>query len=104
MLLSGEMRLTVIKNEHNRIVHNITLCGSNVSIVGIGGFFCFLFFGALGLCCCAWTFSSCGEHGEATLPCGRAGFSLQWLLLLRSTGSSCSFGALELRLSGCAQA
>ena len=38
MLLSGEMRLTVIKNEHNRIVHNITLCGSNVSIVGIGVF------------------------------------------------------------------
>ena len=43
MLLSGEMRLTVIKNEHNRIVHNITLCGSNVSIVGIGVFFVFFF-------------------------------------------------------------
>ena len=37
-MLSGEMRLTVIKNEHNRIVHNITLCGSNLSIVSIGGF------------------------------------------------------------------
>ena len=25
--------------------------------------FCFLFLAALGLCCCAWAFSSCGERG-----------------------------------------
>ena len=25
--------------------------------------FIYLFLAALGLCCCAWTFSSCGERG-----------------------------------------
>ena len=40
-----------------------------------------LFLAALGLHCCAWAFSSCGEQGLL------AGFSLWWLLLLRSTGS-----------------
>ena len=25
--------------------------------------FIYLFMAALGLCCCAWTFSSCGERG-----------------------------------------
>ena len=39
----------------------------------------------LGLCCCAQAFSSCGEWGYSSLWC--TGFSLQWLLLLRSTGS-----------------
>ena len=36
MLIFGEMTLTVMKNKHSRIVHNITLCGSNLSTVGIG--------------------------------------------------------------------
>ena len=58
---------------------------------------------ALGLCCCARAFSSCGEL--SSLRC--AGFSLWWLLLLRSTGSrhtgfsSCGSPALERRLSSC---
>ena len=39
----------------------------------------------MGLRCCAWAFSRCGERGYSLLWC--AGFSLRWLLLLRSTGS-----------------
>ena len=39
----------------------------------------------LGLCCCLRAFSSCSEWGYSSLRC--SGFSLQWLLLLRSTGS-----------------
>ena len=50
-------------------------------------YFIYLFLAVLGLCCCAWAFSSCGEQGYSLLPC--AGFSLQWLLLLQSTGSRC---------------
>ena len=37
----------------------------------------------------AWAFSSCGEWGGySSLWC--MGFSLRWLLLLRSTGSRCT--------------
>ena len=59
----------------------------------------------LDLCCCVQAFSSCSERGLSSLQC--AGFSLQWLLLLRSTGSrqayfsSCGSRALECRLSSC---
>ena len=62
----------------------------------------FYFLAVLGLRCCTWAFSSCGERG----------FSLWWLLLLGSTGSSptgftccftwtgsCSSWVLEHRLS-----
>ena len=79
-----------------------------------------LFLAALGLRCCAQAFSSCGEQGYSFLWC--VGFSLRWLLLLRSTGSrrvgfsscgawaslvlahglsSCGSRALERRLSSC---
>ena len=45
-----------------------------------------LFLAVLGLSCCTQAFSSCGERGGySSLRC--AGFSLRWLLLLRSTGS-----------------
>ena len=60
-----------------------------------------LFMAALGLCCCVWAFSSCGEQGLL------AGFSLRWLLLLQSTGSRhlgfSNYGmwVLEHRLSSC---
>ena len=68
---------------------------------------------ALGLCCCVWAFSSCGEQGPlSSFWC--AGFSLQWLLLSWRPGSrhmgfsSCSrwaqglqLWALEHRVSGC---
>ena len=47
--------------------------------------FIYLFLAALGLCCCAWAFSSCGEW-ELLFVEG-VGFSLRWLLLLQSTGS-----------------
>ena len=45
-----------------------------------------LFLAALGLCCCAWAFSSFGEQGLhfVAVP---TGFSLRWLLLLWSMGS-----------------
>ena len=42
---------------------------------------------ALGLWCCAWAFSSCGEQGLLLLWC--LGFSLQWFPLLQSTGFRC---------------
>ena len=48
-------------------------------------FIYFLFLAALGLFCCTRAFSSCSEQGYSSLQC--AGFSLRWLLLLRSTGS-----------------
>ena len=51
----------------------------------------FFFLAMLGLCCCAWTFSSCGEWGLLSSCSAWAshcsGFSLQWLLLLWRTGS-----------------
>ena len=88
--------------------------------------FFFFFWLSLGLCCCLWAFSSCGEWGLLFLLwC--VGFSLRWLLLLQSTGSrwwasvvaacglsscgswdlehvgfsSCGLRALERRLSSC---
>ena len=70
---------------------------------------CFLFFNlflaVLGLHCCLWAFSSCGERGLLFLR--RMGFSLWWLFVLRSTGSrltgfsSCGSQVLECRLSSC---
>ena len=65
----------------------------------------FLLFGCIGSSCCARAFSSFGERGYSSLRC--TGFSLRWLLLLRSTGSrrmgfsSCGVRALERRLSSC---
>ena len=71
---------------------------------------------AVGLCCCAWAFSSCSERGLLFVAVRRlliapashcGGFSLRWLLLLKSTGSrrpgfrSCGSRALEHRLSSC---
>ena len=50
--------------------------------------FIYLFLAALGLRCCAQAFSGFSERGYSSLQC--AGFSLQWLLLLRSTGSRCA--------------
>ena len=47
--------------------------------------FIYLFFAALGLHYCAQAFSSYDQWGISSLWC--AGFSLQWLLLLRSTSS-----------------
>ena len=75
--------------------------------------FIYLFLAVLGLRCCARAFCSCGERGySSSLRC--AGFSLQWLLLLQSTGpghagsvvvvsglSSCGSRALGYRLSSC---
>ena len=43
---------------------------------------------ALGLHCCVWSFSTEASWGCSLLRF--TGFSLQWLLLLRSTGSGCS--------------
>ena len=49
-------------------------------------FYLFIYFlAALGLRCCVRAFSSCGKWGYSSLQC--MGFSLWWLLLLRSTGS-----------------
>ena len=37
--------------------------GKPWEVTGFFLFFCFLFLAALGLRCCAWAFSSCGEWG-----------------------------------------
>ena len=59
----------------------------------------------MGLRCCTRAFSSCGKRG--LLFVAVRGFSLQWLLLLRSRGSrragfsTCGSRALQCRLSSC---
>ena len=72
-----------------------------------------IYLAALRLHCCTWAFSLVAASGSySSLRC--AGFSLRWLLLLRSTGldtrasvavalrlSSCGSRALEHRLSSC---
>ena len=63
--------------------------------------FIYLFMAVLGLHCCMRAFSSCGEWGYSSLRC--AGFSLRWLLLLRSTGSRhAGFSSCARGLSCCA--
>ena len=42
----------------------------------------------LGLRCCMWIFSSCGEWGYSSF--WWSGFLSQWLLLLQNTGSRCT--------------
>ena len=60
----------------------------------------------LGLCCYVQAFLELQQVG-ANLELWYTGFSLQWLLLLRRTGSrvsglsSCRSWALEHRLSSC---
>ena len=77
-------------------------------------FILFIYFlAALGLRCYAQAFSSCGKRGLLFVTVC-VGFSLQWLLLLRSMGStcvasvvvacglsSCGSRALEHRLTSC---
>ena len=36
---------------------------SNIVLFFLKNKFIYLFLAALGLCCCAWAFSSCGEQG-----------------------------------------
>ena len=67
--------------------------------------FIYLFLAALGLRCCMWLSLVVASEGYSSLQC--ASFSLQRLLLLRSSGSrrvgfsSCGSRALERRLSSC---
>ena len=53
----------------------------------------FLVLAALGLRCCTRAFSGCGEGGYSSLRC--TGFSLRWLLLLWSMGSSSGLQQLK---------
>ena len=68
-------------------------------------YFIYLFLAELGLHCCEQAFCSCSEGAYFSLQC--VGFSLRWILLLRSTGSrrmgfrSCGSRALERRLGSC---
>ena len=77
-------------------------------------FFSFFFFLAvLGLCCCVWAFSSCGEWGllfvavhglliaVASLCWGARALGA-WASVVAARGlSSCGSRALERRLSSC---
>ena len=65
---------------------NVTSVPQKPPTVFLKNLFIYLFLAALGLCCCAWAFSSCSEQG-LLFPVRCTGFSLRWLLLLRSTGS-----------------
>ena len=59
-----------------------------------------LFLLALGLHYCAWASSICSEQGYSLLLC--VGFSLQWHLLLGSTGSGCvGFSSHGAQLRSC---
>ena len=68
-------------------------------------FLLFIFLAALGLCCCAWAFSSCCELG-ATLRCSAwashcSGFSCCGAQALEHAGfSSCGTWAQQLRRTG----
>ena len=72
-----------------RLVHPVTFFGDLVKPLYFILFLKFILFifllslAALGLHCCAWAFSSCGERGQCV------GFSLSWLLLLWITGYRC---------------
>ena len=70
--------------------------------------FIYLFLAALGLCCCAWAFSSCGERGYSLLQvqashCGGFSCCRAWALGARASVvvahglSSCGARALLLR-------
>ena len=82
------MYVVLLKYLH-RWIENIYyyFMGAGLSLF-FGGFFYkfILFLAALGLHCCARAFSSCGERVLLFAVC--VGFSLRWLLLLQSTGSS----------------
>ena len=91
----------------------LVLADSQVTFFFFGKIlFIHLFLAALGLHCCSQAFSSCSEQGLLFIAV--RGFSLQWLLLLRSMGfrcmvsvvvacglRSCGSRALERRLSSC---
>ena len=71
-------------------------------------YFIFLFLAVLGLCCCTWAFSSCGERGLLFVAvCGlliaehsRALGARASVVAARGL-SSCGSQALEHRLSSC---
>ena len=90
------------------ITFRIICSGSVKNVMGI-----YLFWTALGLRCCVWAFSICGER-VAALRCGArasycGGFSCcrawalgTWASVVVACGlSSCGLRALEYRLSSC---
>ena len=72
-----------------------------------------LFLAVLGLRCCEWAFSSCGERGllfvavrgllivVASLCCGARALGVQASVVAARGLSSCGSWALERRLSNC---
>ena len=75
--------------------------------------FIYLFLAALGLRCCTWAFSSCGERGLlfrcgawashcSGFSCGGARALVVWASVVVALElSSCGLWALEHRLSSC---
>ena len=73
----------------------------------------FFFLAALGLRCCTWVFSSCGEQGllftavrglliaVASLCCGARAVGARASVVVAHGLSSCGARALECRLSSC---
>ena len=74
-------------------------------------YFIYLFFTALGLHCCAWAFSSCGERGLlfvvvcglpiAVTCCGAWALGTQASVVVACGLSSCGSWALECKLGSC---
>ena len=76
-------------------------------------FFIYLFLAALGLCCCTWAFSSCGERGllfvavrrlpfaVVSLCCGAQAPGVRASVVVAHGLSSCGSRAPERRLSSC---
>ena len=76
-------------------------------------FYLFMYLAALGLCCCSWAFSSCGDQGllfimvrglfiaVASLCCGAQALGMQVSVVVARGLSSCGLQTLERRLSSC---
>ena len=66
--------------------------------------FIYLFLAVLGLCCCAWAFSSCGKrasHCSGFSCCRARALGMRASVVVARGLSSCGLWALERRLSSC---
>ena len=89
---SGSMLNFIIREYQNTLRYRLPAIKVNLYFVN---FFLFkkivvyLFLAVLGLHCCVWVFSSCGEQ-RLLSSCGAWAFQLLWLPFLQNSGSMSS--------------